>query len=88
MLNNVVVHVYQDAGRDEGEEGRDKSAMNNVLGKGRTTGWGPLCHSSSREARRVEESGDKAREEDTHSIVFLQKSAGGKQGLNFSELTS
>lgn len=40
VLNNVVVHVYQDAGRDEGEEGRDKSAMNNVLGKGRTTGWG------------------------------------------------
>lgn len=36
----------------------------------------------------VEERGDKAREEDAHSIVFLQKPVGGKQSLSFSELIS
>lgn len=36
----------------------------------------------------MEERGDEAREEVTHSTVFLQKPVGGKQSLNFSELTS
>lgn len=36
----------------------------------------------------VEERGNKAREEDAHSTVFLQKPVAGKQSLNFSELTS
>lgn len=83
MLSSMFTKMLE----GEGREGRDKRAMNNVLGKGRTTGWGfPLpffCKGGQEGWRR-----EATREEDAHSIVFLQKPVGGKQSLSFSELIS
>lgn len=51
VLNDVVVHIHQDA--TGVSAGRNKDAMTEVLSEGQAPGWGPLSHSFTREAKEV-----------------------------------
>ena len=84
MLNDVVVHIHQDAAGVNA--GGNKDAMTEVLSEGRLQAGGSLSHSFTREVGGGWEGEETGRERGPHYISFPD--IRGKQNLDFSELTS